>query len=174
MRPRFHAVRTAPGQFALRARQAGFSLLELMIVMAIGALIAMLAVPAYTQYMDRARVASAIADVHRIDIAIERFRTQNGSLPDDLGEIGRDDMLDPWGVPYRYLAIAPFVVKGKVKGSVLGKARKDRNLVPINSDYDLYSLGKDGESRPPLAPKVSHDDIVRAGNGGYVGLAENY
>jgi general secretion pathway protein G len=145
-----------------------------MIVMAIAALLAMLAVPAYTQYVDRARVASAVADIGQLEIVVERFYTQNGVYPDDLAEIGRDDMLDPWGEPYRFLSIAPFVVKGKIKASLMGKVRKDRNLVPINSDFDLYSHGKDGQSKPPLAAKPSHDDIVRAGNGGYIGLAEDY
>jgi general secretion pathway protein G len=52
--------------------------------------------------------------------------------------------------------------------------RKDRNLVPINSDYDLYSMGPDGESMPPLTAARSRDDIVRANNGGFVGTAEAY
>jgi general secretion pathway protein G len=52
-----------------------------------------------------------------------------------------------------------------------GQARKDRFLVPLNDDYDLYSMGKDGTSSPPLTAKVSQDDIIRANNGSYVGLA---
>ncbi len=52
--------------------------------------------------------------------------------------------------------------------------RKDRFLVPINSDYDLYSKGKDGESKAPLSPKVSHDDIIRANDGAFVGLASEF
>jgi len=52
--------------------------------------------------------------------------------------------------------------------------RKDRFLVPINSDYDLYSKGKDGQSNAPLTVPVSHDDIIRAANGAYVGVAANF
>jgi general secretion pathway protein G len=54
------------------------------------------------------------------------------------------------------------------------KPRKDRFLVPINSDYDLYSMGPDGESVEPLTAAKSHDDIIRASNGAYVGVAENF
>jgi general secretion pathway protein G len=50
-----------------------------------------------------------------------------------------------------------------------GTLRKDRNLVPINSDYDLYSLGPDGETRPPLTAGPSRDDIARAADGSFVG-----
>ncbi len=58
--------------------------------------------------------------------------------------------------------------------NVMGQARKDRFLVPLNSDYDLYSNGKDGDSKPPLNAKESHDDVVRANNGAYIGLASQY
>jgi general secretion pathway protein G len=59
-----------------------------------------------------------------------------------------------------------------VKGN--GKKRKDRNLVPLNSDYDLYSQGPDGNSVSPLTAAASQDDIIRANNGGFVGKAEDY
>ena len=52
--------------------------------------------------------------------------------------------------------------------------RKDQNLVPINSDYDLYSLGEDGDSKAPLTARASHDDIIRANNGNFIGLGEDY
>jgi general secretion pathway protein G len=49
--------------------------------------------------------------------------------------------------------------------------RKDRFLVPINSRFDLYSMGRDRASVPPLTAKVSQDDIIRADDGAFVGLA---
>jgi general secretion pathway protein G len=52
--------------------------------------------------------------------------------------------------------------------------RKDRFLVPINSDFDLYSMGKDRETVAPLTAKKSHDDIVRANDGAFVGLASEF
>jgi len=57
---------------------------------------------------------------------------------------------------------------------IMGKVRKDRFLVPLNSDYDLYSMGKDGQSKAPLTAPVSKDDIVRCNDGGYVGLASEF
>ena len=52
--------------------------------------------------------------------------------------------------------------------------RKDKNLVPVNSQYDLYSPGPDGESVPPFTAQKSRDDIVLANDGGYIGLAADY
>ena len=57
---------------------------------------------------------------------------------------------------------------------VKGKVRKDKNLVPVNNDFDLYSMGKDGASTPAFTAKMSQDDIVRANNGKYVGLVADY
>ena len=56
----------------------------------------------------------------------------------------------------------------------MGQLRKDKNLVPINTDYDLYSKGPDGKSVTPLTANSSRDDIIRANNGAYVGEAEDY
>ena len=64
--------------------------------------------------------------------------------------------------------------KDKDDKSIKGKPRKDHQMHPINCDYDLYSVGKDGKSEAPLTAKVSQDDIIRANNGGYVGLVSNY
>ena len=55
-----------------------------------------------------------------------------------------------------------------------GGARKDRHLHPISSDFDLYSMGKDGDSVKPLTAQKSHDDVIRASDGGYYGLAKNF
>jgi general secretion pathway protein G len=46
--------------------------------------------------------------------------------------------------------------------------------VPLNSNYDLYSVGRDGVSSPPMNAQNSRDDVVRANDGGFVGLAVNY
>jgi general secretion pathway protein G len=59
-------------------------------------------------------------------------------------------------------------VKGK------GPLRKDGKLNPLNTDYDLYSVGADGLSAGPLTAMQSRDDIVRANNGAFVGLGEDY
>jgi general secretion pathway protein G len=143
----------------------GVSLLELLFAVSAIALLASIAVPSYSSYVDRLNNQTAINDIAIISQAIERYYSNNWRLPTSLADISQDARLDPWGHPYQYLNFA-FANRGQM--------RKDRNLVPINSDYDLYSMGKDGSSVPPLTAKPSRDDIVRAGNGGFVGLASDY
>jgi general secretion pathway protein G len=70
-------------------------------------------------------------------------------------------------VPYYYLNIA-------AAGPGKGAFRKDGKLNPLNSDFDLYSAGADGVSMGPLSAKASRDDIVRANNGAFIGLGEDY
>ena len=64
--------------------------------------------------------------------------------------------------------------KGKGQGAPPAGARKDKWLVPINSLYDLYSTGRDGETTPPLSAKASWDDIIMANDGAFIGLAKEF
>ena len=89
-------------------------------------------------------------------------------LPVSLNDINRGGILDPWGRTYEYLNFAAAGPSWK------GKARKEFGVVPLNTDYDLYSLGKDGNSATPLTASMSRDDVIRANNGGYIGLASDY
>lgn len=144
----------------------GFSLMELMLGIALLAGFLAVGVPAYSNYVESARQTTAATDIHRIEQVIAKYEFTNHKLPPSLAEINEHLSKDPWGQPYVYLPLTD--------PSTVGQARKDRNLVPLNTDYDLYSLGKDGASQPPLSVPVSHDDVLRANNGRFVGLAENY
>ncbi len=61
-----------------------------------------------------------------------------------------------------------------VEGTNKGSLRKDKFLVPVNTDFDLYSKGRDGKSVAPFTAGASRDDVVRANNGGYFGLVQYY
>jgi general secretion pathway protein G len=58
--------------------------------------------------------------------------------------------------------------------SIMASVRKDRFLAPINTDFDLYSMGPDGESRAQLNVAASRDDVIRAANGSYFGVAQEF
>jgi general secretion pathway protein G len=146
----------------------GFTIIEILVVLAIVSVLASIALPRYQDYQERVRVNSAITDIRAINAALRLYMTDNKEPPASLATVGQAGKLDPWGRPYQYLNIA-----GASK-SVIGKARKNKNLVPINSDFDLYSLGKDGESAGPLTAGPSRDDVVLANDGKFVGLAKDY
>ena len=116
--------------------------------------------------MDQAKTARAVGDIHTIGMAIQEYDVLNGQYPDTLADTDYGSTLDPWGNPYQYLNFQD--TKGK------GQMRKDRFLVPINTFFDLYSMGKDGKSVAPLTAQQSRDDIIWANDGGYVGPAANF
>jgi general secretion pathway protein G len=146
-------------------RIAGYTLIEVMIVMGIIGIAASLAYPSYLKYFDNLDTATVEADFQTIDQKMALYFASYGTYPPDLAAIGMDKN-DPWGEPYQYLNMA--LADGN------GAKRKDHNQVPINSDYDLYSKGPDGKSASPLTAAISQDDIIRANNGGYIGVASDY
>ncbi len=143
-----------------------FTLLELLLVVSLMMLMSALALPAFNRARQRAVVKRAELELKTILQAIElyqfRYRDQ---LPLSLDPLFDTPPLDPWGNPYVYNhfdTIPP------------GHQRKDRNQVPINSRFDLFSKGRDGKSSPPLTAEESWDDVVVANDGEYIGLAELY
>jgi general secretion pathway protein G len=148
------------------ARGDGYTIVELVIVLAIVGVLTAVAIPIYGGYSDRQDRRTAVTDIRVLETAVERFRTEFGSLPTSLNGVAEPGLVDPWGNPYEYLNIEDMEAGDK--------PRKDKNLVPLNSDFDLYSMGKDGESAIPLTVKISHDDIIRANDGAFVGLAIDY
>jgi general secretion pathway protein G len=149
-----------------RHRQGGLTVVELLVVVAILLTIAALAVPNLMAAVRRAKIAKAVGDIHSIGMDIQAYELTKGVFPNTLADIGYDKFNDPWRHPYQYLNFA--TVKGK------GKMRKDRFLVPINTFFDLYSMGEDGKTVAPLTAKDSQDDVIRANDGDFIGLASDY
>jgi general secretion pathway protein G len=185
--------------FTVRAeRDGGFTLIEVLVVSAMIGVLAAIAIPAYRHALDAARVAKAVGDIKAIDKEIQIHFMLDGCLPGSLSGIGRDQLRDPWGNPYAYQVLRNKSAgggggggKGKGKGGgedaqdgscsacngqcvPIGQARKDHSLVPINSDFDLFSAGPDGKSTGPLTARASRDDIVRGSDGAFVGRARDY
>jgi general secretion pathway protein G len=160
---------------ARTAGRRGLLIIELVIGVAIAAVLVAVAIPQYVGYVRRTDVKQAVADIRMFEMLIERYRTEMGALPNDLGASVDPLPSDPSGNSYQYLNLQSGKpnTKGKAPKNK-GKARKNKNLVPINSGYDLYSKGPDGESKVPLTTKASHDDVIRANDGAFVGLAEDY
>ncbi len=144
----------------------GFTLVELLIALSILAILGALAITGYAGQIKKAKVTLAISEIRAMSLDLSAYIADNGNAADSLDDVRHGKRKDPWGNPYQYL---------KIKGAAgVGGMRKDRFLVPLNSDFDLYSMGPDGKSKPPLTASVSMDDIIRANDGGYIGPAYAY
>jgi len=109
-------------------RATGFTLLELLLVLAIITLLGSLVAPSIVGRTAAAHRAHALADMHRIGEALDLYRLDAGRYPtthQGLAALTRrpDDPpipahwnstgytesipVDPWGRPYRYAATSP-------------------------------------------------------------------
>jgi general secretion pathway protein G len=165
-----HPVRTATAtslfENGRRARGSGFTLVELLIVIAIILTIAGIAIPNLLTAIEQARTAKAVGDIRTIGYAALEYEAVNEQYPNSLAQIGYGGYRDPWGSPYQYLDFAN--VNGR------GAMRKDRFLVPLNTGFDLYSMGRDGQSVPPLTAAASRDDVIWANDGAFIGPASDF
>jgi general secretion pathway protein G len=125
-----HAVR--------RTRQAGFTLIEMLLVVVIIGLLATIATVSIPKSLNKARRSKAAADVQSIGVAIQSYYMEEGKYPGSLDALtsGDDPYLekgipnDPWGNSYSY--------------SYPGSHKPFK--------YDLTSMGEDGVA--------SDDDIA--------------
>lgn len=118
----------------------GFSLIELLLVLVIIAILAGLVVPKFAGRSEQARITAAMADISRIETALDAFEIDNSRYPTaDEGfqalviappntnswhgpYLKRGEPSDPWGNPYIY------------------QYPGQRNI----NGFDLYSYGPDG------------------------------
>lgn len=130
---------TRPGKFLQRAR--GFTLIEIMVVVAILGILAALVVPKIMGRPDEARIVAAKQDIAAIKQALNLYRLDNlryptteqglqalvekpasGPIPANWKTGGYLERLpkDPWGAPYQYLSPG------------------------VRGEIDIFSLGADG------------------------------
>lgn len=149
-----------------KASGRGFTLIELLIVAVMILTLSAIAIPKYSRWREQAKVTRAINDIQTLNADILGYLLTNRDLPHRITDLSSPPVSDPWGNPYQYLNFDDARNRGEM--------RSDRFLVPINSKYDLYSMGPDGRSVRPITARASRDDIIMANDGAYIGLASNY
>jgi general secretion pathway protein G len=122
----------------LRSAPAGFTLLELLVVLVILGLLAAVATPQVMKYLSRAKTQSAALQIHNLASALDLYRLDVGRYPTQEEGLNslvdappdtpnwngpyvkkREMLLDPWAHAYHY----------KIPGD--------------HGDYDLFSGGAD-------------------------------
>jgi general secretion pathway protein G len=120
------------------ARSAGFTLLELLVVLVILGLLAAIATPQIMGYLGRARSQSAALQIHNLSSALDLYHLDVGSYPSE--KEGLDSLVEaPPGVENWS---GPYVKKREMLNDPWGRPYKYHNPGE-HGPYDLYSLGAD-------------------------------
>ncbi|PKN11553.1 MAG: hypothetical protein CVU69_11785 [Deltaproteobacteria bacterium HGW-Deltaproteobacteria-4] len=154
----YAAQQRKPRQRHLVTFAAGFTMIELLVVVAILGTLAILSIPTYNEFVSRAKNGRAKQDVRVLEREIIGYFLETESLPITLGDINRGDLKDPWGNPYVY-------------SNTPTRNRFDINL---NTDFDIFSMGADGVTDPVVSSAAGKDDLVRGADGAFLGFGEDW
>ena len=156
-----HEIRTrAPDPTARRPSlrrpaEAGFTLIEIMVVVAIIAILGATVVPLIMDRPDQARVVRANADISSFESALELYKLDNFAYPST--EQGLQALVEkPSGDP------EPQNWKPYVKTLQQDPWGRDYLYVSEGSDYQIISLGRDGAE----GGEEYDADIVSGGGAG--------
>jgi type IV pilus assembly protein PilA len=94
--------------------QSGFTLLELMVVIAIISIVAMVGLPTYRDYVTRARIIEDFATVKTIKMHILEYYSTSGSLPTKNQHVGLPKAKDINGVRLEKVKIANNPMPGTI------------------------------------------------------------
>ena len=115
--------------------QAGFTLIELMIVVAIIGILAAIAIPQYQNYVARAQVSEALSLASGAKVAIAEYANTNGKYPATAGDAGLSDMS---GSYVASVTVATGVIKATFKtaenGAHAAIAGTNMTLTPLPAD----------------------------------------
>jgi general secretion pathway protein G len=153
----------APEKHGSATGNGGFTLVELLTVLAILGLLATIAMPAYENMKQKTKVANGLSDLRGVDALIAGYVVDHGNLPSLLTDLPTPVYKDPWGNSYIYYNIKNNTPPGAPYVDIDG-------VTPLNEDYDLYSQGRDGNSSNDLSGVLSQDDIIRVNSGSMVEL----
>ncbi|HFA2192484.1 TPA: pilin, partial [Neisseria gonorrhoeae] len=133
--------------------QKGFTLIELMIVIAIVGILAAVALPAYQDYTARAQVSEAILLAEGQKSAVTEYYLNNGEWPKDNTSAGVANPTEIKGKYVQSVTVANGVVTAQMKPSGVNNEIKDKRL-------SLWGRRENGSVKWFCGQPVQRDDAV--------------
>ena len=128
--------------FAVRSLR-GFTLIELMIAVAVVAILAAIALPSYQDYVRRARRSDGKEALLRVQIEQEKWRTNNSSYTSTLSDLG---LTSPSVEGYYTIAIAAGAngISFTATATATGSQASDSGCTPLT-----LTVAAAGETKGP-------------------------
>ena len=126
-------------------RYEAFTLLELMVVIVILGILAAFVVPRLAQRPEDARVTKAKVEISNLEQALELYYLDNGRYPETDQGLKALVEKPSSGEELQNWREGGYLVKGKLPDDPWGHPYVYVSPGINNADFDLYSLGKDGE-----------------------------
>ncbi|EMT8814491.1 pilin, partial [Neisseria gonorrhoeae] len=141
--------------------QKGFTLIELMIVIAIVGILAAVALPAYQDYTARAQVSEAILLAEGQKSAVTEYYLNNGEWPKDNGNAGVASPADIKGKYVKEVKVENGVVTAQMASTGVNKEIQGKKL-------SLWAKRQAGSVKwfcgQPVTRNDAKDDTVTAAN----------
>ena len=128
-----------------RHAQKGFTLIELMIAIAVLAVLSVIVIPGVMSYLNSARMSSAKSNLRAIDNAITNYQLTVGQLPSRL----KDLVKAPSDEKAKKKWPGSFFKKAEIPEDPWGNAFQYKISPPgAKEPYELYSYGPNGKGAP--------------------------
>ncbi|ENX0547348.1 pilin, partial [Neisseria gonorrhoeae] len=143
--------------------QKGFTLIELMIVIAIVGILAAVALPAYQDYTARAQVSEAILLAEGQKSAVTEYYLNNGKWPENNTSAGVASSSDIKGKYVESVTVTNGVVTAKMLSSGVNKEIQGKKL-------SLWARRENGSvkwfcGQPVTRTDKANDDVTADGTG---------
>lgn len=133
----------------MKTLQKGFTLIELMIVVAIVGILAAIAIPAYQDYLIRSKVSEALAAAGACKTSVTEFYQSQNALPVDIDEAGCSSVTTAYVAS---LAVEDGVISvtlGNVGGTASGTIIAYAPVIDANGNLSEWNCkGSAGTTTP--------------------------
>jgi type IV pilus assembly protein PilA len=123
-------------------KQDGFTLIELMIVVAIIGVLAAVAIPAYQDYLNRSKMSEALATIGACKASVTEFAAVRSKLPGTIAEAGCSS------VATNYVTSVDVGARGVITATIGNIAKESGKLLTFSpmSDKAATTAAADGDT----------------------------